>query len=291
MLDAFAAAAIAEKAFLYAVTLACGGSVIFLAIFGAQLAENERAWLLGAARAFAIAALVATIARLPILAAMLGGDWSGAWDTSDLQIVLEGSEGRAAIVRVVGLVVVAASTFTFGFRQALALAGAVIAIVSFALTGHTGSLGMGIIPGLILAAHLLAIAYWLGALLPLFRLAASRDNVRVGALLRQFGRLAVGFVGTLVSVGLLLLWLLIGSVEALLTSDYGRLVLSKLAVVAALLGLAAINKLRLTPAVERSEPNAASRLRWSIAGEMLAVAAILVITATFTTVTGPPQLE
>ena len=67
--------------------------------------------------------------------------------------------------------------------------------------------------------------------------------------------------------------------------------LLKLALVAGLLTLAALNKLRLTPAVAAGDPAAVTRLRWSIAGEATLAAAILIVTATFTTVVGPPEAQ
>jgi putative copper export protein len=69
------------------------------------------------------------------------------------------------------------------------------------------------------------------------------------------------------------------------------LVLVKLAFVAGLLTLAAVNKLRLTPGVAAGDPTAVVNLRRSIAGEMTIAAAILVVTASFTTLVGPPELE
>ena len=67
--------------------------------------------------------------------------------------------------------------------------------------------------------------------------------------------------------------------------------LVKLVLVALLLGLAALNKLRLTPALRAGHPRARSRLLWSIRIEAVVVLAVLVTTSTLTTVASPSGHE
>ncbi|EYD77510.1 putative Copper export protein [Rubellimicrobium mesophilum DSM 19309] len=69
---------------------------------------------------------------------------------------------------------------------------------------------------------------------------------------------------------------------------YGRVLLVKLALVAGLVGQAALNRLRLTPALRRGDPDAPRRLGWSIVGEVGLVIGILIATATLGT-TPPPR--
>ena len=122
-------------------------------------------------------------------------------------------------------------------------------------------------------------------------LSSSPDFVRVGGILRRFGDIAVAVVAGLVAAGTILALLMIGSFEALIASTYGRLVLLKVSLFAALLGLAALNKLQLTPGVLSGEHAAVQNLRRSIIAEMTVASAILTVTAAFTTVVGPPALE
>ena len=58
-----------------------------------------------------------------------------------------------------------------------------------------------------------------------------------------------------------------------------------------LLGLAALNKLRLTPALLRQDKGAAQSLRRSVLVEIALVALILLATATLTTVSAPLMVE
>jgi copper resistance protein D len=290
MID-WSVAAVVVKALLYATCLTAGGGALFMAIFGNQLNAPEGRFVVQFTRTAAVVALYLTMARVMVLSGLLGDEFAALWDWSLIQIVLDGGEGRAAIVRAAGLIAVAAFSFGAGASQAIAVLGAIAIAGSFALTGHTGSVGPGNLPRLLLALHVLAVSYWIGALVPLFRIASSSEFSRVGAVLKRFGDIAVFLVGTLVAAGAILLWLVLGSVEALFVSPYGRLVLLKLTFVAAVLTLAAVNKLRLTPGVTAGDRGAVAGLRWSIAGEMALAAAILVVTATFTTVVGPPELE
>ena len=290
MID-WSVAALVVKALLYATCLTAGGGALFLVIFGRRLNEVERRFVVQFTRTVAVAALYLTIARVMSLSAMLGDDLASLWDWSLIQIILEGNEGRATAVRAIGLIAVAAFSFGTSASQAVALLGALATAGSFALTGHTGSVGPGNLPRLLVAVHVLAVSYWIGALVPLFKIASSPDFSRVGAILRRFGNIAALVVPGLIAAGLVLLWLLLGSLDAIFASTCGRLVLLKLAFASGLLMLAAVNKLRLTPGVTAGDRSAVARLRWSIAGEMTLATAILVATATFTTVVGPPELE
>lgn len=283
-------AAVLVKALLYATCLTAGGGVLFLAAFGRQLNEPERRFVIQFTRSVAVVALYVTIARVAILSAMLGDDFASLWDWPLIQIVLDSSDGRAAAVRVVGLIGIGVFSFGTGASLAIAVASALLVAGSFAVTGHAGSVGPGYPPQLLVGAHVLVVSFWIGALVPLFKIASNLEFSRIGAILRRFGSIAVFIVPGLIVAGLVLLWLLLGSLEAIFTSEYGRLVLLKLSFVAGLLTLAAINKLRLTPGVTAGNRAAAARLRWSIAGEMILATAILLVTAIFTTAVGPPEM-
>ena len=72
----------------------------------------------------------------------------------------------------------------------------------------------------------------------------SADFTRVGTILRRFGDIAFVVVSSLVAAGVILALLMLGSLEALLSSSYGQLILIKVTLVAVLLALAALNKFR-----------------------------------------------
>ncbi len=68
---------------------------------------------------------------------------------------------------------------------------------------------------------------------------------------------------------------------------YGQLLLAKMAGFGALMACAALNKLRLTPALLRGHPVAQLRLRQSLTIEYLLIAAVLVVTAIMTGLYSP----
>ncbi|HET7595010.1 MAG TPA: copper homeostasis membrane protein CopD, partial [Stellaceae bacterium] len=135
---------------------------------------------------------------------------------------------------------------------AVVLGGAVAAALAWA--GHAAA-AQGV-EGEINAAsdmlHLLAAGAWLGALVPLALLyARARGDLAwldvARAATRRFSLLGITSVGTLLVTGTVNSWFLVGGVPGLLGTLYGRLLLVKLALFAAMVGIAAINRQRLTP--------------------------------------------
>ncbi|WP_175488782.1 CopD family protein [Modicisalibacter muralis] len=108
-------------------------------------------------------------------------------------------------------------------------------------------------------------------------------------ILERFGDYARFIVAGLVIAGTTLAWLLLGSVTNLVTTPYGRLFSLKLIAVAGLLSLAAVNRRRLVPRLRAQEAGAISALKRSIGSELVVVIVILMVTASFTTFTGPPS--
>jgi putative copper resistance protein D len=138
----------------------------------------------------------------------------------------------------------------------IALTLAAVMLASLAWAGH-GAATPGAPGDLHLAAdilHLLAAGAWLGTLVPFALLLAEarRGGDPAWATLarsatRRFSLLAVWSVAVLFAAGLVNTWFLAGSVPALVGTDYGRLLLAKIALFIATLMIAAVNLLRLTP--------------------------------------------
>src|SRR5262245_27916632 len=138
---------------------------------------------------------------------------------------------------------------------------------ALALAGHAaaGSDSGGTVHLLSDMLHLIAAAAWVGALIPLAVLlsAALREHdVAAVAIAREatlrFSTLGIASVATLVATGIVNSWVLAGSVHAMVATDYGRLLLLKIAVFFLMLSVAAINRLRLTPSlVQANDPPAA----------------------------------
>jgi putative copper resistance protein D len=291
-LEPWDAAAVAVKAILYAATLAAAGGLFFLTYSASLLEPVDRASIgrrLGILIAVAIAA---SAARILVTAASMSGDASGMLDTGLVALVWDGGEGRSAMARAAGLLLAVPALAADRRPGAWAIAGAAAAATSFAWVGHAHSAGLRWAP-LLIGAHLLAAAFWVGALWPLRLLTRADDVERVAAAAARFGSAALAVVSLLLVAGITALGTLLGGVSELWRSGYGRTACVKLAVVACLLGFAAYNKLRLTPrlAAAARDPGdraAARALRRSIAAEMALAGAIFLATAALTTLSGPP---
>ena len=285
-MDGATLATVAVKAFAYLATLASAGSALAIASLS-SLDDDTRRMVRRLGLAGAILAGMASAALIPLGAAYLaGGSWAGATDPALTGMVLEGPAGSSLSVHLAGLAVIAGFFIVAKAPRFVAVAGAVIVCASFAFRGHVLT-EPRVLLGALVTAHLLGVAFWLGALAPMHRMAGRADPVRAGAAAHEFGRRALWVVLTLAMAGGVLLVLLTGNPLDALASPYGRLFAVKLALFVLLLGLAAVNKLRLTPALLAGDAGAAARLRRSIGLEFAAVSAILVTTATLTTIASP----
>ncbi|WP_299368593.1 CopD family protein [uncultured Tateyamaria sp.] len=283
-IDGLVVLAILAKAIDYGAALLAIGGVLFSIIFS----QRAEASVLRLARQLAVGAALVGLAvlavRFGIRAARISGmGLDGAIDPMMLGFVWESPLGTAAIWRGMGELAIL-TVLIPRIGRWIALAGSLAVAISFAQVGH--SLGAPRAPlAILLALHLLAAAFWVGALLPLHRAARTPAG---GDLLHYFGNAAAFGVAVLIVAGVALAWLLAGSAAALWGTAYGAALLAKVGLVSALLGLAALNKVRLVPAFRVGSPSATTALRRSISIEMLAVVLILLATATLTTVTTPP---
>lgn len=115
--------------------------------------------------------------------------------------------------------------------------------------------------------HLVAAAAWTGALVPLALLltmtgadVASLAAARKATL--RFSTLGIVSVATILITGIVNTWYLAGSIPALVGTDYGRLLLIKIALFLDMVGIAAVNRLRLTPRlVQNADVQAAQAAR------------------------------
>jgi copper transport protein len=121
--------------------------------------------------------------------------------------------------------------------------------------------------------HGASLAFWIGALVPLAFALRHRDQSMSS--LKTFSRVIPFAVGVLLASGLLLSVLQLQHVPALWTTDYGRILIAKLFLVAVLLLLALWNRRRLTPAIFAGVEFSRQRMQKSITYELVLVVAIL----------------
>ncbi len=214
---------------------------------------------------------------------------AGMVDPEMLALVKNAPLGTSVFLRLLGLVVLAAFALQIPVPGLFGILGALLTASSFSFVGH-GTGDPRFVLGALVTLHVLGISFWIGALWPLRQAASNETNLdSTGKLAHRFGQQAAWIVGSLIIAGLILAYLITGSPFAMFTTQYGLTLLAKLAIVSALLALAASNKLRFVPAIETGDAMAANHLRRSITLEILAVGAILIITAVLTTITPLPE--
>jgi putative copper export protein len=281
-------AAVFAKAVTYAATLVAAGAVFFAIYCGALLRDRQRGLIRRLIVILVGVAAAASILRILLLDGSMSGELAGMFDGGYAKMILGAGEGRASGLRITGL---ALSLFILAknprFRGAASV-GAIVASTSFAWVGHIHGLAPNTAPSLLLCLHLLCAAFWLGALPPLWIIATGADAAQIAAAAARFGKLALRMVAILLAAGLSLLLMLIGSAAQFWASDYGRMMALKLLGVGVLLSLAAWNKLILTPRLLQGDARAVRKFRGALLAEMGIGAVILLTTAAFTTLTGPP---
>ena len=126
--------------------------------------------------------------------------------------------------------------------------------------------------------HGVGIAFWTGALAPL-ALSLKEGGGSAAVFLRRFSRTILPVVAVLVGAGIVLALVQVAEPWALIETAYGRLLVAKFALLAALFALAAYNRRRLTLPAEAGEAGARRRLVRSIVAETLLVLAIFGVVA------------
>jgi copper resistance protein D len=162
----------------------------------------------------------------------------------------------------------------------------VVLLVSLAWISHAaaarvqplGLLGDGV--------HLCAAGGWIGGLVPLViflaRVRASSSlGEMVARVLRRFSTLSLCCVTVLVVSGVSNSWLLVGSIHALFTTPYGRLLLFKLTLFAILIGFGARNRFTIKTRLPRDQPGSdlLSQIRRNVICEACLGVAVVVIVA------------
>ncbi|HEY0001453.1 MAG TPA: copper resistance protein CopC [Actinoplanes sp.] len=283
----------------YAGLTLTAGPALFLALLWPRRRSRRGATLMALAGLGLTA--VATLGSLWIQAPASTG--AALWDVSpgDLGDVLTSSYGLILLARL-GILALLAGLLPAALRgpsrppshhpatalnwtkggsrgRAVALiALGVAGLTTWPLTGHAAAAPLA---AAVIAAdvvHMAAMAVWLGGLITLTVFLLPRTHPRVlGVLLPAWSRWAALAVVWLVAGGVVQAVVQVGSVGALWQTGYGRLLLAKVAVLAATLGAAAYAR-RL---VQRSQVPAAgaARLRRAVGIEVAATAVILGLSA------------
>ncbi|MET0420959.1 MAG: copper resistance protein CopC [Acidimicrobiia bacterium] len=238
------------RAVLYASLALLIGGMLFLAwVFPSGRAVKRACRIVWIGWWATALVTVAGIALEGAYAAALG--LSKLFDPSVWGDVLDTRYGKVALVRL-ALLAVAAPLLRAGLRCGRAVPrwwvapAALVAIALAATPGVAGHASTGDYVGLALVSdtlHVLAMAAWIGGLVLLVAVVLVKplpDGLRPAV--NRFSALALGAVATLMVTGGFQAWRQVGSLNALKDTDFGRLLLAKLVVFAAMVVAAAFSR-------------------------------------------------
>jgi copper transport protein len=249
------------------------GGLLFAALVG-----GGRFWT-GARNGLAALAAITALTGVALHGATLSGGlapgeaafWSVALSTPQ-------ATSAGATLLGLGLAFVLAPRLAGTSGRTAVLLGAAVALGAAGVTGHSAAAGW--LWWAVAAAHVLAAGFWLGSLPPLLHALRAFAIADAAALLQRFSRIAVPAVVALALAGGALALQRMHGLADLIETDYGGLVLLKIAGAALLIAIAALNKFALTPAVARAAPGAARRLRLAVGAELALMAGVVGIAAT-----------
>jgi copper transport protein len=197
--------------------------------------------------------------------------------------------GPSALIGIAGLLILffAFAKGSESKSNAMLMLGSVVSVASFLVTGHAATAPPAWMMAPVVAVHLFCASFWIAALYPLAKTTQEADITQAGAVMTQFSDRAVWTVGALFISGALITWNQVESPANLFSTDYGLRLAAKITVFLALLGLAAMNKMVLTPALEKADTAAPGKLRRSIRFEYGAMVLIIGAAVSLTLVIPP----
>lgn len=271
----FFQALVAEPAF------AAAGGELYPAMQRLRCPWSWLVWI-----SLAVAVLSAAVWLVLLTASIYGAPIAEVWANGGVWTVATQTRfGQVCSARV-GLAVLL--TLSLAARPRWSFVSVILAagvLIAPAWTGHAGATpgAAGQLHVVADALHLLATGAWIGGLPPLAMLLAAARSTKepgwtniVSGAIRRFSLLGMASVGVLLATGIVSTWYEVGSFANLVATAYGRLIVLKLGLFAAMVAIAAVNRFHLTPrlaavgAVRHLERN-------SLAEAALGFAAVLVV--------------
>lgn len=277
---------VALRALAFVALFQAAGVAVFLALLDHPLRATEPVLRrLGIVAAIIAAMLLA--GQYVLEAARMSGELTGALDPALQRIVMRSALSVTLAWRLLGLLLI-----VLGLRRrwaggtTVSVAGVVILLAAFTLVGHTSNSPLRWLLSPVLLAHLVLVAFWFGALLPLYLVSLREGAEASGWIVGQFSARAIWLVPGLLLAGIVLASLLLPDLAAL-RRPYGELLIVKVLAFGALMMLAAANRWRFAPALSRGDAAAGRRFRYTLAAEYAVIAGVLCVTAVLTTFYSP----
>jgi copper transport protein len=259
------------------------GAVLVLTLLWPQRLDRSgptRVIWLGAGLV-ALSTLAELYLQIPYTAGGAVFDIRGA----DVQEVLSSQYGAAHLVRL-GVLVAALILMRpiikgkgFGADRVLLGALGVIGVITWSISGHPSASKVPLVTVAADLLHISAMSVWLGGLVMLAVFLLPKASAgELGAIVPVWSRWATYAVAVLVLTGVAQAIVLVGSVDALVTSTYGWLLLVKASLVLGILGVAGLSRRMVAP-VEAQADGSARRLRGFVFAEAGVAVVVLGLTS------------
>ena len=271
------------KVLLYVLSFLAVGTGLFIFHFRSFLSQPTLAYCCKLVRKSSLIGSIIAPLLLLMTAGNIGGDLQSAFDPLMINIALSSKVGQSVLVLFLGFLFVLLWISLFQNQRPISgILGFALILSSFSLYGHSTINGFS--SQLLIILHLGAISFWVGSFLPLrYSTQGKIEEENLFQIAHRFGVYAVYYIGVLLITGLMLGTILVGGIEQLVTSDYGKAFLFKLFFATTLLGIGALNKFRLVPQLKNNNLSHAIKLRKSINVEISILFIILVISSLLTT--------
>ena len=251
----------------------------------------------------AIVALLSGLSLLLAVTANMAGSAAAALDPNTIGTVLfDTSFGRVWCWRLLfAFLLIGACLAPLARRRMPAiLVLTLLLLVSLGWVGHAVE-GQGVtrlVHQINQMVHMLAAGLWLGGLVPLSWLLGQARSPSGAAwipvardVLPRFSHMGYAAVALLAGTGAINTLLLVGSVEALTGTSYGRLLSLKILLFSVMIVIALINRFRLLPRLRREPPSSApiAALARSVLFEQALGVAVLAVVSVLGT--WPPAIH
>jgi len=254
-----------------------------LAIDGPAGHRRVLAW----ASASAGVGLVFAGTRLAMLSAEIGGSPGAAFDSASLDWAWS-ALGPAMIALAVGAALIAVAAISRA--SILAGLGAAAMATAFGLTGHTQALpSFSALASIAVAVHFAIAGFWIAAPLSLWPRAKMADE-DLHARLKRFSAVAIGAVPLLAALGVWVGWQIAGGLNGLVSTQYGQLLLFKLAASLLAMAMGALNHRYVTDFVLNDPVRGRRWLKRTLSIETAVFAAAILAVSAATTIAGPSEL-
>jgi len=258
-------------------------------------AEPGTPLLLAALRRLAWISLFTALVTGIFWFVLQSADMAGAGNFGDvlqaLPIVIESTRfGHLLLLRSLSMLA-AACCFGAGYGwTALLFAG--LAVGAQAWLGHGGAMTGNIGTVLLIASvfHLAGGAAWIGSLPALFVMIAKLPLQSAASLARRYSPFGIACVAALTLSAIVQFCVLIGSAAALFDTLYARVALLKILLLAGLVLLAALNRYRLAPLLDKAGAGGKTKLLGSI-GLEIALGMTALLAAGFLLHLTPPTMD